>query len=97
MPMAWVTEAVDVLEQRHDCHRSEGLPKRGFDPATRFPEPAPDQFGLNGFEEGEEDHETVQWAVFPKEAYDTLVTRIDPNFLQFFGHRRAAKADQAQT
>jgi len=40
MPTTRVIEAVDVLEDG------------GFGLATRFPGPAPDQFGLDGFEEG---------------------------------------------
>jgi len=40
MPTARIIEAVDVLEDG------------GFDLATCFPRPAPDQFGLDGFEEG---------------------------------------------
>ena len=40
MPTAWVIEAVDVLEDGGFC-----LP-------MGFPRPAPDQFGLDGFEEG---------------------------------------------
>jgi hypothetical protein len=40
VPTAWVIEAVDVLE---DC---------GLSLPTRFSRSAPDQLGLDGFEEG---------------------------------------------
>ena len=53
MAAAWIIEAVDVLEDGGFC-----LP-------TGFPRPAPDQPGLDGFEEREKDKKTVQWTVFP--------------------------------
>ena len=53
MPTTRVIEAVDVLEDG------------GLGLAAIFPRSAPDQFGLDGFEEGEEDQKTVQWTVFP--------------------------------
>ncbi len=53
MAAASVIEAVEVLEYG------------GFSLATRFPRPAQDQLGPDGFEEGEEGQKTVRGAVFP--------------------------------
>jgi hypothetical protein len=54
MPTARVIEAVDVLEDG------------GFGLATLFPRLAPDQLGLDGYEEGEEDQKTVAWGLLRK-------------------------------
>ena len=65
MSAAQVIEPVDVLEPAIVRRWFKNNGERGFGLATGFPRPAPDQLGLDGFEEGEEDQKTVRWTVFP--------------------------------
>ena len=72
MPSTRIVETVDVFE---DCHL--GL-------APGYPRSAPDQLGLDGLEEGEEEQKTVQWGLLKKSFQDVVenfrIVRISMNF-----------------
>jgi hypothetical protein len=48
------------------------------------------------FSRSEEVQKTVRGTVFPTNAPNPPVPHVDPNFLQFFGHPRAAITTKAQ-